>query len=76
MIENSCSILFGTDKGIIELNRIDYFSKEMKNSRLFRKEVKSDPKNEIASIKSFKGNESLGGENCFIYVTDKGTVGV
>ena len=22
MIENSCSILFGTDKGIIELNRV------------------------------------------------------
>lgn len=25
MIENSCSILFGTDKGIIELNRVSIF---------------------------------------------------
>ena len=48
----------------------------MSKSRLFRKEVKSEQKNEIQSIANFHSYESIGGENCFIYVTDKGTIGV
>ncbi|KRX03780.1 WD40-repeat-containing domain [Pseudocohnilembus persalinus] len=77
-IEDSTSILYGTDKGIMDLIRVDYMEdymsqKAQNKSSMQTKVQRYRVDGEIKAIETFKNDLQ---DKCFMYCTSKGEIGI